>query len=98
MLSISARSYWLLRHSKASARVDAAKKDAIFRIYQFGSASFVLGFAIWNLDNIFCDVLTKWKGFVNWPAAFLLEGWSQLFIPCWPVINNILQVTHGGMS
>ena len=39
-----------------------------------GAGMFALGFFVWNMDNIFCDTLTRWKVFIGWPWAFLLEG------------------------
>jgi Ceramidase len=48
--------------------------------FGFGFATFILGFVIWNLDNIFCVNITRWKHTVQWPAAFLLEGCSHSMI------------------
>jgi hypothetical protein len=39
-----------------------------------GGGLFILGFIIWNLDNVFCTTLTRWKVAIGWPVAFLLEG------------------------
>jgi dihydroceramidase len=49
-------------------------KSAIVGLLRSGSILFVLGFAIWNVDNLCCDPLTRWKVAVGWPAAFFLEG------------------------
>merc|ERR1712130_213373 len=38
-----------------------------------GIITFALGFAIWNVDNIFCDLLRKGRGYLG-PFGFLLEG------------------------
>ncbi|KAJ3480423.1 hypothetical protein NLI96_g8364 [Meripilus lineatus] len=38
-----------------------------------GAGIFALGFFVWNLDNIFCKTITRWKIAIGWPAAFLLE-------------------------
>ena len=45
-----------------------------------GLTVFVAGFAIWNLDNIFCNQLRRWRRAVGLPWAVLLEGhaWWQL--------------------
>ena len=74
MLSNTARGTWLLNWSEKARNIDAKTKSEIGNLYKAGVGSFALGFAIWNLDNIFCETLTRWKLFVNWPAAFLLEG------------------------
>jgi dihydroceramidase len=52
-------------------------KDAIARLrgtFGFGTVTFILGFVIWNLDNVFCEPITRWKQAAGWPTAFLLEG------------------------
>ncbi|KAI5122368.1 hypothetical protein M0805_004125 [Coniferiporia weirii] len=76
MIVISARGAWLLHWSEASVRFRQETKKTIANLYNAGAGAFVLGFAIWNLDNFFCDTLSEWKAFLGWPAAFLLEGHS----------------------
>lgn len=44
------------------------------KMYQTGLLTFLAGFAIWNVDNIYCSTLTEWKKAIGWPTAFLLEG------------------------
>jgi len=44
------------------------------KTFFFGASTFLLGFVVWNLDNVFCGTITRWKKTVQWPAAFLLEG------------------------
>lgn len=80
MIAISVRGVWLLHWSEKVRNIDAKTKSDIGNLYLSGSGSFALGFAIWNLDNIFCETLTNWKLLVNWPAAFLLEGVSVLLM------------------
>jgi dihydroceramidase len=46
----------------------------VVKIYYFGLGTFLAGFLVWNLDNVFCDNLTTWKSAIGWPIAFLLEG------------------------
>ena len=65
-----------LIHSDISKNVPPAVKKRIGKMYQTGSITFLAGFAIWNVDNIYCSTLTEWKKAVGWPAAFLLEGAS----------------------
>jgi dihydroceramidase len=48
--------------------------STIGKLFSKGAGMFALGFFIWNMDNIFCDTLTRWKVFIGWPRAFLLEG------------------------
>ncbi|KAJ7786640.1 ceramidase [Mycena metata] len=81
MLSISFRIYYLLTRSTVGKRIPADKRAAILNLFTLGFAQFLFGFIIWNLDNIFCDTLTRWKVSIGWPLAFLLEGhsWWHVF-------------------
>ncbi|KAJ7492319.1 ceramidase [Mycena latifolia] len=76
LFSITFRIYYLLAVSSVGKRVPADKRRAISRLFGLGVAQFVFAFILWNLDNIFCDTLTRWKVSVSWPLAFLLEGHS----------------------
>lgn len=42
---------------------------------------FVVGFTIWNLDNIYCANLRSWRGVLLLPWAIVFEGhaWWHLF-------------------
>ncbi|KAJ7610815.1 ceramidase [Roridomyces roridus] len=76
LLLIAGRIRYLLVHSALGKRIPAEKKRTIGTIFSLGVAQFLLAFLIWNLDNIFCETLTRWKVSIGWPAAFLLEGHS----------------------
>ncbi|KAJ6575432.1 alkaline phytoceramidase [Mycena capillaripes] len=76
LLSIAFRIYYLLTWSNVGKRVPAEKRNTISTLFGSGVAQFVFAFVLWNLDNIFCDTLTRWKVFLGWPLAFLLEGHS----------------------
>lgn len=39
-----------------------------------GIASVALGFLIWNLDNVFCSSLRRWRREIGLPWGILLEG------------------------
>ena len=73
MVTIAVRILYLNR-SELSKSVPHATKKKMGKIYQTGLVTFLAGFAIWNLDNIYCSTLTEWKKAVGWPTAFLLEG------------------------
>lgn len=75
MVCAVARTSYLLR-SDISKHVPSAAKKKMARMYQIGLLTFLAGFAIWNVDNIFCNTLTEWKRAIGWPVAFLLEGHS----------------------
>ncbi|KAH9923668.1 alkaline phytoceramidase [Fomitopsis serialis] len=72
----SVRTVYLLRNPNIAKRVPPPAKATVARLFWSGAATFALGFFIWNLDNIFCDTITRWKHVLGWPAAFVLEGHS----------------------
>lgn len=66
-----------LIYSKSSplSRPQALKARSQIRYtYNLGSVIFLTGFAIWNLDNIYCSDLRRWREKVGYPLGFLLEG------------------------
>lgn len=70
------RTAYLLRNGEFSKRLPQAQRSTITRLFSSGAATFAFGFLIWNMDNVFCSKITRWKHTVGWPAAFLLEGHS----------------------
>jgi dihydroceramidase len=40
----------------------------------YGLGIFLGGFAIWNLDNIYCSKLRKWRHEIGLPWGIVLEG------------------------
>ncbi|KAI5897969.1 alkaline phytoceramidase [Schizophyllum commune H4-8] len=81
MIIVGYRTAYLLYWSPRSPQIPDKKKKVITRIYLTGVLQFLFGFFVWNLDNIFCGTLTKWKFNIGWPLAFLLEGhsWWHVF-------------------
>jgi len=70
MLTVLFRTEYLMR----SSAIPEAMLKQLKTVFRGGAVTFVAGFVIWNLDNIFCLDLTGWKFAITWPAAFLLEG------------------------
>ncbi|KAL1951318.1 hypothetical protein VTO73DRAFT_467 [Trametes versicolor] len=70
------RTTYLLRNDEIGKRLPPGPRSAITRLFASGAATFALGFFVWNLDNIFCSTVTRWKTSVGWPIAFILEGHS----------------------
>ncbi|KAH7104532.1 alkaline phytoceramidase [Auriculariales sp. MPI-PUGE-AT-0066] len=81
MISIPSRTTYLLNSSKGKG-LSARQRHQIITLNVTGAILFIAGFAIWNVDNIWCEVWDGIKYKINWPAAFLLEGhsWWHLFI------------------
>ena len=77
MIIVGYRTAYLLYWSPRSPQIPDEKKKVITRIYLTGVLQFLFGFFVWNLDNIFCGTLTRWKFNIGWPLAFLLEGEVQ---------------------
>jgi dihydroceramidase len=74
MISTVLREAYLLVWFEASKNIPDRKKADIIQVLRTGAFSFIFGFIIWNLDNIFCDSWTRVKMAVGWPIAFLMEG------------------------
>jgi dihydroceramidase len=45
-----------------------------------GIGSVALGFLIWNLDNIFCSTLRRWRRHIGLPWGILLEGHGWWYV------------------
>ncbi|PPQ83777.1 hypothetical protein CVT26_004865 [Gymnopilus dilepis] len=88
VLSTALRISYILKHTPARTLIPPHKKKSIISFFSTGAAIFALGFVVWNLDNIFCGVLTRWKVSVGWPAAFLLEGhsWWHVLTVGWVIL------------
>ncbi|KAI0094435.1 alkaline phytoceramidase [Irpex rosettiformis] len=87
MFTTAFRTYHILSSSDPVSRT-AAKyhiplhcKKTVASLFLTGAFTFAFGFFVWNLDNIFCGTVTRWKHGLGWPVAFLLEGhsWWHIF-------------------
>ena len=77
MVATPLREAYLLKWSKASRTIPDKKKAVIVEVLRTGALTFLFGFFVWNLDNIFCDPWTRIKGAVGWPTAF---SWKVRFV------------------
>ena len=98
MVATPLREAYLLKWSKASRTIPDKKKAAIVEVLRAGAFTFLFGFFVWNLDNIFCDPWTRIKRAVGWPAAFFMEGG---FVKCEEdcavlTVTRFYKVTRGG--
>lgn len=67
----------LLTNSKSplnTTTVGLAQKAKIKRLYLFGTTIFLIGFLVWNIDNVFCYQLRQARKRIGYPLAILLEG------------------------
>jgi hypothetical protein len=76
MIGTLIREAHLLYWSEASRTIPDKKKATIVQVLKTGAITFLFGFFVWNLDNIFCNPWTRIKHAVGWPMAFFLEGRS----------------------
>jgi len=81
MIATFLREVYLLAWSDASRTIPDKKKAVIVETLRTGLFLFLLGFFVWNLDNIFCGSWTQVKRAVGWPLAFFMEGhaWWHIF-------------------
>ncbi|PWY98998.1 alkaline phytoceramidase [Testicularia cyperi] len=71
------RIVWLIHNPRSPLKTSApgrAQKPTIENTFLIGTAIFILGFAIWNIDNIFCYHLRQLRNAVGFPASILLQG------------------------
>ena len=97
MVALAVREAQLLFWSEASRTIPDKKKTTIVQVLRTGGCTFLFGFFIWNLDNIFCRHWTPIKRAVGWPMAFFMEG---KLCDNWRTIcrtQHVAQVTRGGM-
>lgn len=74
MIATLFREAYLLVWSDVSRTIPDKKKAVIIETLKTGVLSFLFGFFVWNLDNIFCGSWTQVKRTVGWPIAFFMEG------------------------
>ncbi|KAA1064660.1 hypothetical protein PGT21_010951 [Puccinia graminis f. sp. tritici] len=73
LLSTSRSVYLIVTAPKETYREQKNKSDAT-RYILIGSATFLLGFLIWNVDNVLCDQISRLKEYLGTPLSFILEG------------------------
>jgi dihydroceramidase len=83
---------------------DAGQRRKLRTLVRFATSSALLAFFIWNVDNLFCPTLTRWKQKVGKPWAFLLEGhgyWHMLTAMssyCFMALSEFLTSPEGHES
>ncbi|KAL9092292.1 MAG: hypothetical protein Q9165_004466 [Trypethelium subeluteriae] len=55
-------------------RRDLKILGSMWTMIAYGLLVFLGGFAIWNLDNVYCSSLRKWRRQIGLPWGILLEG------------------------
>lgn len=68
------------KRSQDTARADKLMKQ-MWMLAATGISAFLIGFGIWNLDNIYCHHLRRMRDYIMLPWAIVLEGhgWWHLF-------------------
>ncbi|KAF9567807.1 alkaline phytoceramidase [Agrocybe pediades] len=84
VISTALRVAYILHKHPNAPMIPQKKKDVITNFFSTGAATFAFGFLVWNLDNVFCERLTRWKVQIGWPGAFFLEGHSW-----WHVLTGL---------
>jgi dihydroceramidase len=59
---------------KANAQRDIKIIKEMWCLVAMGLSIFLGGFAIWNLDNIYCSSIRRWRHQIGLPWGILLEG------------------------
>jgi len=77
------RVIWLLQRVLRPDEPDLrlrAKRAQIVKVFMLGVGFFVLGFVLWNGDNLLCGQLTSLKKSLGMPLSFFFElhGWWHL--------------------
>jgi len=60
-------------HERCATR-DTEILNTMWKMVACGLGSVAAGFLIWNLDNIYCGTLRRWRREVGLPWGILLEG------------------------
>ena len=62
---------------------DAKILKTMWVLIACGLTIFLVGFGVWNLDNIYCSTLRRWRRQVGLPWGILLEGhgWWSVGLP-----------------
>lgn len=81
MLSIPARTVYLMNSPAHTSGMAEKQKQDVISTFVAGTVLYLAGFAIWNVDNIWCEIWDSYKPIVGYPTAFLLEGhaWWHVF-------------------
>jgi len=72
----------MTRNLSQEEKADKKRRDArdvkiledMWQMVYYGLSTFLGGFLIWNLDNIFCSSLIKWRREIGLPWGIVLEG------------------------
>ncbi|PPJ56609.1 hypothetical protein CBER1_01833 [Cercospora berteroae] len=73
-----------IRHIIRMRIKEQAQRAKLRSLVTFATSISLFAFFIWNIDNIFCPTLTKWKHQVGWPLAILLEGHGY-----WHILTSV---------
>ncbi|EGG11053.1 uncharacterized protein MELLADRAFT_70933 [Melampsora larici-populina 98AG31] len=80
ILSTNAKVAYWIRTLPTNTAIERRHKQDIKRCEFTGFWVFLFSFGIWNIDNLFCDQLTRWKKGLGFPNSIILElhAWWHL--------------------
>ena len=67
--------------SQGEDRRDKKILGKMWVMIAFGLTSFLGGFFIWSLDNVYCSKLRVWRREIGLPWGILLEGHGWWYVP-----------------
>ncbi|KAI9619423.1 hypothetical protein H4Q26_014185 [Puccinia striiformis f. sp. tritici PST-130] len=73
LITTSRSVYISLSAPERTYREKKNKSDGI-RYSLGGTIMFIIGFLIWNIDNLYCDRISQLKEYLGTPWSFIIEG------------------------
>ncbi|KAM0756388.1 alkaline phytoceramidase [Meredithblackwellia eburnea MCA 4105] len=84
VVSTTVRAGYLILSQSPTTAEGKHRRDQTRNLLLQGVTSFLLGFLIWNLDNLLCVTTTRLKEKIGVPFAWLLEGHAY-----WHILTGI---------
>lgn len=72
--TIPQKKYGSTAEEEAAARRDQRIIKEMWCLIAVGLSIFLGGFGLWNLDNIYCSKIRRWRHEIGLPWGILLEG------------------------
>lgn len=69
MVTLLSRSIWIMETK--IRKKDPEATNVMWKMVLWGTTVFLTGFGVWNLDNIYCSSLRRWRREVGMPWGFI---------------------------